>query len=51
MTTLEQMARVAWIGWGDWAKWTICTGCVEWSPCRAKRSKGPWLCLDCHSQK
>jgi len=52
MTVLEQYAREAWRAWGHaYAQWNACTDCGEMRHCRARSRRGPWLCLDCHSQR
>jgi hypothetical protein len=48
MTTLEQLAVRAWRGWGEYAKHTTCTRCGSSTYCRARRQRGPWLCVSCH---
>jgi len=51
MSALADRARRAWETWGAYAKWTFCADCGENHPCRAKRQRGPWLCLDCFDQR
>lgn len=45
--TLEQQARELWRSWGVYAKATFCHGCARMTNCRARRTRGPWLCLPC----
>jgi len=48
--TLAQQARRAWTSWASYRKWTRCTRCQQHAYCGARRSAGPWLCVDCHDQ-
>lgn len=50
MSALEEAVRIAWVAWGEYGKATICSGCGEVVYCRAKRQRGPWLCIACFDQ-
>jgi hypothetical protein len=49
-TSLELAASLAFREWGRFAKWTICARCSARAYCRAKRSRGPFVCLGCFDQ-
>jgi hypothetical protein len=47
VSALEQQARAAWHAWGGYVKHTFCAGCLRQRYCRARRQRGPYLCVDC----
>lgn len=51
MSKIEQRARAHWIAWANYAKFTRCDDCEQMRYCRARRTSGPWLCIECFDQR